>query len=419
MVAGLVLGGFKGFTRNRRRLDALDRVALAYIAIATAYLAVPSLFVLGSGISPPSSSVRLLAWRADTLFVFALLGARHAGIGPASRRTFIKAVLGAGTVAAGVGCYEAVATSSWNSFAVYQLGIPRYQNQILHVTSPLGMFNVEDKTTLAGHIVTRVGSVFFAPPPFGFYLVLILGVGIALAAQGRAGPRAYLAISLASVAVLATITRSCVISAALVLLIALRPQRLLKAHGHRSRRVRFVIVAGVGLLFLAPVVVATGVSQRTSASVSGGQDAGDHVSALVKGSKNLVARPLGNGIGTAPGVGNRYGVSGQVTAESAYLQVGDELGVPELVIFMAMLFLVVGRLRRAQRDDDDDSPLASGLFLAGLGLAVGGFFLHVWLDFSLAISFWGGAGLAIGVAEQQRHATQEQVTAVPQLSGRR
>jgi hypothetical protein len=363
--------------------------------------------------------VRLLAWRADTLFVWALLGVRHAGIGQASRRTFIRVVLAAGTVAAGVGCYEAIATSSWNSFAVYQLGFPRYQIQILHVTSPLGMFNVEDKTTLAGQLVTRVGSVFFQPPPFGFYLVLVFGVGLALIARGRVTPRSYLAVSLASLAILATITRSCVLSAAVVLLLALRPQRLLKTRWQHSRRVRFAIVAVVGLLFLAPVVVASGVSSRTAASVSGGQDASDHVSALSKGAQSLLSYPLGRGIGTAPGTGNRFGVSGQVTSENAYLQVGDELGIPALVLYIAMFVLVIRRLKQAQREDDEDSPLANGLWLAAMGLLVAGFFLHVWLDFSLAITFWGGAGLATGVAERRRRSAEEHATPTALVSGPR
>jgi hypothetical protein len=411
VVAGLVLAGIKGFRESGRSLDALDMLALAYIAVATAYLVAPSLLVLDSAGARPSLSVRLLAWRADTLFVFAFLATRHALLGMAARRRFIKVALIAGAVVAGIGCFEALDTSSWNHFAVYTLGQPRYQAGVLHTTYfPLGMFNVEIKQTIAGHVFTRVGSVFFSPLTLGFYLVLVLGVGIAAASRGRTR-LLHLAIALAAGALLATITRSAILSGAIVLLLALLPDNALRSRLERSRKVRFAIVALVGLIALAPVVIATGVSHRSSAALSGGADATDHVSSTTTGLQSLASHPLGLGIGTAPGVGNRFNVSGQLTPENAYLQVGDELGVPELVIFIALLFLVVRRLGRAEAADDDAAPLARGLRLAAIALAVGGLFLHVWLDFGLAITLWGGAGLAIGTAERQR--SDRERTAAP------
>jgi hypothetical protein len=402
VIAGLVLAGFKGFRASGRRLDALDKVALAYIAVATAYLAAPSLLVLGSAAAPPSLSVRLLAWRADTLFVFALLAARHAPIAMAARPRFIKVALTVGAVVAGIGCFEALDTSSWNHFAVNTLGVPGYQAAVLHTTYfPLGVYSVEMKQTVAGHLFTRVGSVFFSPLALGFYLVLVLGVGIAAASRGRT-KLLHLAIGLAAGALLATITRSAILSGAIVLLLALLPERALQTRWQHGRKVRFAIVAVVGLIALAPLAVTTGVSHRSSAALSGGQDASTHVSSTTQGFRSLAAHPLGLGIGTAPGVGNRFNVPGEVTSENAYLQVGVELGLPELVIFVALLFLVIRRLSRAEIADDHSAPLARGLRLAALGLVIGGLFLHVWLDFALAISLWGGAGLAIGTAERMK-----------------
>jgi hypothetical protein len=148
-------------------------------------------------------------------------------------------------------------------------------------------------------------------------------------------------------------------------------------------------------------VAATGLSSRTSASLSGGQDATQHVSSLGDGFSALIAQPLGRGLGTAPGIGNRFDTSGQLTSESAYLQVGNELGVPEMVIFVALLLLLVRRLGRVEPADDPGAPLAGALRAAFLGLLVGGLFLHVWLDFTLTLAVWSGAGLAIGVAERR------------------
>jgi hypothetical protein len=274
------------------------------------------------------------------------------------------------------------------------------------------MFNVEIKQTIAGHALTRVGSVFFSPLSLGFYLVLVLGLGVAFAARGRAR-LLNLAIALAAGCLLATITRSAILSGAVVLILALLPEKALRTHSQHSRKVRFAIVALVGLIALAPVAVATGVSNRSSAALSGGADATDHVSSTTKGLQSLASHPLGLGIGTAPGVGNRFDVSGQLTSENAYLQVGNELGLPELVIFIALLYLVVRRLGRAESADDDRAPLARGIRLAALGLVVGGLFLHVWLDFSLAITLWGGAGLAIGTAERLKSHAREATAPLP------
>jgi hypothetical protein len=236
--------------------------------------------------------------------------------------------------------------------------------------------------------------------------VLVLGIGIALAARGRA-KLLNLAIALAAGSLLATITRSAILSGAVVLILALLPEKSLRSNWQRNRKTRFAIVALVGLIALAPVAIATGVSSRSSAALSGGQDASTHVSSTTQGLQNLASHPLGLGIGTAPGVGNRFDVPGEVTSENAYLQVGNELGIPELVIFVAMLFLVIRRLGRAEAADDGTAPLARGLRLAALGLVVGGLFLHVWLDFGLAISLWGGAGLAIGTAERLESRARE------------
>jgi hypothetical protein len=407
VVAGIVLAGIKGLRASGRKLDALDGLALAYLAVATMYLAVPSLFVhFGSGpvAQPPNLSVRLLAWRTDCLFVFAFLGLRHADIKAAARHAYVKAVLATGAVVAAVGVYELLDPSGWNNFAVRTARVPTYDAAILHVflNNP---YDIQYHTTLAGHAFTRVGSVLLSPLTLGFYLLVAFGLAIELIARRRTPVRTYVVVSLVAVALLGTITRGAILAAVVVLMVAFRPQR---SRDRRSRS-RFALILAAGLVLAAPVVVATGLSSRTSASVSGGQDAADHVSSLADGFNTLIARPLGRGLGTAPGIGNRFDTSGQITSESAYLQVGNELGMPAMIIFIAMLLLLVRRLGRAEPADDPAAPATGGLRAILLGLLVGGLFLHVWLDFTLTLAVWGGAGLALGVAERSRGTYGERV----------
>jgi hypothetical protein len=77
-------------------------------------------------------------------------------------------------------------------------------------------------------------------------------------------------------------------------------------------------------------------------------------------------------------------------------------------MFTALLVLTVRRLGRVGRGrttttgsdpPSADTTLANAMRTAGIGLLIGGFFLHVWIDLHTSLTFWGCAGLALGVAE--------------------
>jgi hypothetical protein len=75
-----------------------------------------------------------------------------------------------------------------------------------------------------------------------------------------------------------------------------------------------------------------------------------------------------------------------------------------MVVFIALLVTVVRRLYRTALTDRSEW-FGAGVFCAGLGLAVSGLLLHVWLDYSTALTFWGAAGLALSRAELDASAT--------------
>jgi hypothetical protein len=150
---------------------------------------------------------------------------------------------------------------------------------------------------------------------------------------------------------------------------------------------------------VAPLAGSSTLGQRTIGGFSGGEDTADHWTATRAGFDALVAQPFGRGLGTAPGVGNRFDVSGTLTAEDSYLQVGDEDGVVTMAIFIVLLALLATRLVRAPPDVGGDVH-ASALGAAAFALMVGGLFLHVWLDFSTALLFWGCAGIALPAASR-------------------
>ncbi len=73
-----------------------------------------------------------------------------------------------------------------------------------------------------------------------------------------------------------------------------------------------------------------------------------------------------------------------------------------MVLFIALLVVLLVRLRRAALQDGPGRHLAGALWCAGLGLAVGGLFLHVWLDFATAVPFWSLAAVVLPVAGPAR-----------------
>ncbi|HEY2428456.1 MAG TPA: hypothetical protein VGI06_05970, partial [Acidimicrobiales bacterium] len=129
--------------------------------------------------------------------------------------------------------------------------------------------------------------------------------------------------------------------------------------------------------------------------------ANDHVKAFYTGVDALLLYPLGHGIGTGPGIGQRFNTYGQLTPENYYLQIGDELGFAGITLFVLFTILALHRLGAAQRDGPG-ATLVSAARTAGVGLALGCFLLHVWADYSTALSFWALAGAALGFGEVAR-----------------
>ncbi|MHB1784797.1 MAG: O-antigen ligase family protein [Acidimicrobiales bacterium] len=415
LVIGLVLAGLREIVAGRERMDHLDALAWGYIAIATAYLFVPGLFGHPSpptdpfaayiqnlteleGYSKPLTfSVRVLAYRVDTLFVFAFIGARHAPIAANFRRTFIKLSAVVALVAAAGGIWEQISSGNWNHFAVNVLQVPRFRDFVLH--AGVSLTDVRYYNTAGGLHSHRVGSIFFDPLTLAFFLLIGLGICVELVARHWARPWAWVLGGLCATALVATQTRSALLGGAVIVLVGLRPRRFTAGR----IRARFGLMLIVAILIVIPLSLSTGLAARTTKTLAGGQNVSAHLTHSEAGFDSLISHPLGLGLGTGPAIGNRYDVNGRLTSEDSYLQVGDELGAVEMLLFILLLIGVVRRLGRYRAHSADGDPLAGALNAIGFGLIVGGFFLHIWLDFSLAVTYWAGAGLAIGVAERHRN----------------
>ena len=242
---------------------------------------------------------------------------------------------------------------------------------------------------IEGVPIRRAQSTFSGPNQMGLWLLLPLSIAL-LYMQPVIGVLVLVALflSMSRAAVLATL----VISALF----------LWKRY---SRRAMLALSAGgfvVGLLvlLLAPEVV----SRATSSS--------GHIERPLQAIRTIVAHPLGLGLGTAGPANNRISdtcvhlpegadaswaadrpslcvFTGNVQVqpevpcncpvlpENWYLQIGVELGVIGLVLYLVFTTLVIVRMWNHKE-----------LFLPFLGISIAALFLHAWEDAAVAYSLW-------------------------------
>jgi hypothetical protein len=404
LALGIVIAGVRNLIATGRRLDALDRLALAFVAFTLLYAALQPSIVPGA---PSTSSIRLLGFRETGVFVLLLFGARHAALGPRFARRAARAVLVVGAIVAAIGVYEAVFSAAWNHFVVQTIKYPRYQIAVLH-TTPANPDDIRVYGIVGGARVARIGSVFLNQLSCGWYLILPFAVGIERAVRRTASPLVLLATIVIGAALLLTQTRSAILGALVVLFLAFQPAAGRPRHWRTQVA---ILLAGLAILAV-PAAFGTGLATRVkSAGSQTDQSTAGHVSGFWSGVDTIGRHPLGLGLGTGAGTGQRFGVHNDVIAENNYLEVGDELGVLPMLIFAALTVVLILRLRRVSRERFD--PLVTAVWAAGVGLAVSAWFLQTWSTFAVAWTYWGVAGAAFSAARQRVPGPVESRAAAP------
>jgi O-antigen ligase len=212
----------------------------------------------------------------------------------------------------------------------------------------------------------------------------------------------YVALFLVCGAVLLTLIRSAVLGLFVVLVITVlrRPSRAANRTRASAARVQFALLVGAILIFAVPAAAGLHVVDRFLGKDDySSNDA--HRDSLNKGYGELLEHPLGNGLATAAGAGQRSAVEGVVISENQYLQVGTQLGILGLALWVGVLVATIVELgRRALRAPPGfDVGALLGPRTALLALAASGLFLQVYIDFSVAWSLWVLAGLGLGISD--------------------
>lgn len=257
----------------------------------------------------------------------------------------------------------------------------------------------------------RENSTLRGPNPLGAYAVMTLAFLAALLARrpklfadirGRFTAVVFGVCSL--VAVWVSYSRSALIAAAMAIVAvgAIVYMRKVTPKMWATIGVVFILVGGGLLAFKGSSFVSNVLLHENPNGGSTISSNANHVSSLETGWRQLVKQPLGGGIGST-GSASLFAKNPEVI-EDQYLFVAHESGWLGLGLFAAIFVMVLVRLWQRRRD-----WLALGVFASGLGLAMIGLLLPVWVDDTVSIVWWGFAALALG-GEYARHASKQKTT---------
>jgi O-antigen ligase len=295
--------------------------------------------------------------------------------------------------------FEAITSSTWNDFVVNTVKYPRYDFNVLH-SFPPNATDIRVYGVIGGHRFVRVGSVFLDSLACGWYLILPFAIGIERMVRRAATPLVVASTVLVAAALVLTQTRSAVLGALVVAALAVVPA----AGRQRNWRTQATILLAALAVFGIPSAFASGLSRRVAQGPNPtDQSTAGHLAGFSKGLSTIGKHPLGQGLGTGAGTGQRLGVANYTVAENSYLNVGDELGLVGLILFVGTVIALIVDLRYAARGSPD--VLVTAAWAGGLGLVLAAWFLQTWSNFPVSWTFWAVAGAALGAAREHATAT--------------
>lgn len=241
----------------------------------------------------------------------------------------------------------------------------------------------------------RINSTLRGPNPLGAYAVIIIGLLAAVTVRWKLQQRSGLLAAVAATAALltlgATYSRSSLIAAIVTVLVI-----YIVSAAPKVRKILTIGVVGGAIAVLAllyyvfresPFVsnVILHNSPTTGAEIDSNSG---HAESLIDGLNRLAHQPFGAGIGST-GSASLIGDK-PVIIENQYLFIAHEVGWLGLIVFVWLFVEVMLRLWRRRK-----SALALGVFGSGIGLAIIGLLLPVWVDDTVSIVWWGLAAVAV------------------------
>ncbi len=245
----------------------------------------------------------------------------------------------------------------------------------------------------------RINSTLRGPNPLGAYAVIIISLLTAAVIKWKSGTRGYIVAAVVAIAtgliLGASYSRSAVIGAVVAVVTV---ATVAVSSRVRKRLVITVVVAAAVAIatiavlrdnpYISSVVLHN--SPTTGASIDSNEG---HADSLVHGLSWVGQLPFGAGIGST----GSASLSGDrpFIVENQYLFIAHETGWLGLALFVWLFIEIMRRLWMHRR-----SVLALGVFGSGVGLAVIGLLLPVWVDDTVSIVWWGLAAVSVGGSYQ-------------------
>lgn len=262
----------------------------------------------------------------------------------------------------------------------------------------LSSFGYDKQATIAPYVLIdenpdalRAFATLRGPNDFGAYLILPLILSLLFARKNKW----FLAASMTMlVGIFASGSRSAWVGAAVslgVLAVLTFGTRVL-----RSRKAIGAVIAGIILLCSVAIAAVSIPAVRLAVFHSSPGDSSltegstdKHWEATAQGVGRVIEQPLGCGAGCA-GPASYYSDAAKIS-ENYYIQIAEETGVVGLILWIGLVVIMAGRLWHQRAD-----WMAQALFASFIGVSVIGFWLHVWSDDPLSLTWWLLAGLILG-----------------------
>jgi len=242
----------------------------------------------------------------------------------------------------------------------------------------------------------RINSTLRGPNPLGAYAVIMLVLLLAfwLKAKRKITKREQFVIAILGVggvlALWASYSRSAVLCFVVAVVLVLAA-----TVGKKVSKTVWVILAVVALAIGGSLVAfkdtafVTNVILHENPIEGNNVNSNDgHANSLVDGTKRVIQQPLGGGIGSTGSASLL--TKSPLIIENQYLFVAHETGWLGLGLFIAISWLLLSKLWRGRKD-----WFVLGVFASGVALAFIGVLLPVWVDETVAITWWGLAAIAL------------------------
>lgn len=384
---------------NRRsmvRLDILDMCIIALCMIALV------LFAFGK---PASLSAFVFGFRYDFVPLIAFMVLRRVTWSADFLHRALRVVLVVAVIVAGYGLIAATLPQSLFT----RLGYSDLHSLYLP-GGPIAAFQ-----QIGGSALRRVQSVMSGPNQLGLWLLLPFAVALL-----RRRPADVLLILLA---VFATLSRSALLGVFVIMTIVL--WRTL-SHKRFFQLAAGSFVLGVFATVIGGSVFSDVILRKASSS--------DHIARPIAALRMIAVHPLGYGLASAGPASNRISdacVHLEVGSDASwasdrpdlcvfvgdeqaqpigrtcrcpflpenwYLQIGVEMGVLGMLIFIMFIVLVLITLAKSYKL----KAISYSVFLAFLGVSIAAFFLHAWEDSALSYTLWILVAVLLPVTKKVR-----------------